>query len=263
MAKIFKSDGTFYYSYYKKKLGRKKKRGPKKKYKKKAIKNYKQWNYKILLCSNKKQIKYIGLYHNIEEIENVKQQIIEDNNAVVFPSQFMNSKTIKPTKLEYIFLQRNTTDEENITRLSNEYGKYVEHKTSNKQWTIVDKLPYQKEETFWVYGKHPKKDRKTIIWIINELLPNAMENTDIIQILTYNNKVIFKYDHDFDFVICKNQSDAIRMYNILEKEFKKNKQIIFTGMVKQHTDRTNAIVNMIKEKTGWELYKIYRTSTRS
>ena len=49
-------------------------------------------------------------------------------------------------------------------------------------------------------------------------MENIIENYisdifSILQIFLYNNKMIFKYDNN-DFVICKNVSDAIRLYNL-------------------------------------------------
>ena len=224
---------------------------------------YKKWDYKILLCSGKKQIKYIGIYHDLEEVEIIKEKIKVMNKDVRFPVQYLNSHEIKPSQLEYIILKRKTETDSDVNKIQNEYGKFTDHTTTSDDWVIVDKMEYLKEESFWVYGKHPKKDRKEYGWIVENLIDDRISSSDIVQVFLYNNKVMFKYDNDFEFLICKNVSDAIRMYNMIEEEYKQNRSVCMTGMVKGHTDRANEVVKMIQEKTGWELYKIYRTSTRS
>lgn len=258
------SEGKIYYYYYKKKRGRKKKRGPKKK---KIIKErtIPVLDYKILLCESNKQDKYIGCFHNLSEVEMVKAKLIEKNNNVIFPIQFKNSGKMTNFKYEYIILQRQDNAHEITTKLPNDYGIYVDHSTSSNNWVIIDKIKAEKEETFWVYGYHPKKDRKDFKWIIDNLLTAYLTQTTSLQICLYNNKVLFRYDDDFNFVICKNKSDAIRMYNLLETYVNgvKLKKVFFTGMITRHGYRTNTIVKMLQEKTGWSLFKIYRTSTRS
>ena len=264
MAKKINSDGKIYYYYYKKKRGRKKKRGPKKK--KPIIEKKKQsWDYKIIICESNKQDKYIGVYHDIAEVELVKKKIIEKNNSVIFPIKVKNSGKLSEFKSEYLILKR-TNDAKNLpTKMPNEYGKWIDNYTTSDVWAIFDKFPALIEETFWVYGYNPKKDRKTFEWIINELLLSNLTDTDVIQIFIYNNKVIFKREDDIDFVICKNISDAIRMYNLLREYCNSNKikLAIFTGLVNKRTDRTASIVKLLQKKTGWGIYKIYRTSTRS
>ena len=265
MARKISADGNTYYYYYKKKRGRKKKRGPKKKKKMDTPKNYRHWNYKILLCESNKQYRYIGVYHDLTEIETAKNILNERSNSVQFPATTKNSGELLPFKYEYLVLKRTTNAKALSTKIANEYGKWVENATTSNNWVIFDKFPAQIEETFWVYGYNPKKDRKTFDWIVSDMVLEQLQLNTFIQIFAYNNKVIFKYDDDFNFVICKNISDAIKMYNLIQEYCKKNKikQVIFTGMVTKRTDRTASIVKMLQEKTGWSLFKIYRTSTRS
>lgn len=261
--KIIHNDGHVSYYYYKKKVGRKKKCGRKKKKKLRGRRWQETWDFKIVRASNKKQDEYVGVYRNLEEVEYAKRILQEENDNVVFPAKFVNnghkSSSLYDFKCEYLILKRGAEN----TLIQDEYGKYVEHTTNSDQWSIYDKFPCLKEETFWVYGLNPKSERKTFTWVYENLILNMETPTGVIRVFLYNNKVIIQYDDDFNFVICKNVSDAIRFYNLLETKTKKNKKIVLTGMVSKHTDRTNDIFLMLKEKTGWSDSKIYRTSTRS
>ena len=213
-------------------------------------------------------IDFIGFYHNIEEAEFARKILEERNAAIVFPKKYISNSlknwNVYEQKSEYLILERNIDGGEGVTQLRNEFGKLIDHKTENGKWKIYAKFPCLEEETFWAYGYSPKTDRKTFDWIYeNFALAHAQSKYDFVNIYIYNNKVIFRYDNkDFNFVLCKNTSDAIRMYNLIEERSKKNKQIIMTGGTSGNCDRTNEIVQMIKEKTGWPLTSIRKSSTR-
>lgn len=264
---IKNKDGSKRYYYYKKKRGRKKKRGPKRKPKLRGRRWQETWDFKIVTSSNKKQNGYIGKYRNIDECNDAKRQLLELNNKVVFPSKYLNDgrKNIKLLEKsdEYLILKRVNGD--TSSQLRNEFGKIitVEAKSSNDNWQIFDRFPRLIEETFWCYGYNPKVDRKTFMWVFdNFLMSYCSDKYNVVQIFLYNNKIIFKYGfNDINFVICKNVSDAIRMYNLLQEKTKKLKNVVYTGMVNGKVDRTFDIVRLIEEKTGWTRNKIYRKNT--
>ena len=63
-------------------------------------------------------------------------------------------------------------------------------------------------------------------------------------------------------VICKNKSDAIRLYNQLEEWCNKDKEVkyfIFNGDWSKSTER---MVEKIKQLTNWDDLKIRRSSTK-
>ena len=262
--------GRPYYCYRKKKSGPKVKRGPKPKKKKKtkvAKKSRPSWNFKIAVFEFKKQKKFIGYYHDAVEANYVKSILEEKNRSVVFPKHYVNnshtSNKLYEFKNEYVILQKNKDElSDGITQLRNEFGKLVDHKTTNKNWMIYDKFPCLVEEKFWVYGYNPKTDRKEFNWIYENFVTNMLNSTDYIIITLFYNKIVFKYDNDINLVICKNKSDGVFMYNLIEERSKKNKQIIMTGYTTIKSDRGRNIENLIIEKTGWEPLAIERNSTR-
>lgn len=261
--KILHDDGHVSYYYYKKKLGRKKKTGRKRKKKTRGRRWQETWDYKIVRCTFNKQDEYIGNYRNLEEVEYARRVLEEENERIVFPVRFVNngrkSTSLYDFKCEYLILRRGAE----TTHIQDEYGKYIKHVTNSENWSVYDKFQCLKEETFWVYGFNPRTGRKTFAWIYDNLIEGMTVPTGVIRVYIYNNKVIIQYDDDFNFVICKNTSDAIRFYNLIEKMSKNNNAIVLTGMTLGHTERTNTIFNLIKEKTGWSDAKIYRTTTRS
>ena len=267
--KVYKDDGTFYYYYYKKKKGRKKKRGPKTKKKNKKVKLYDgSWNFKIIQFDFKKQVRYIGKYRTLADVEKKKRELISENEKVEFPVEYINnrrkSESMYYFESEYVVLKKIKPDENRTTesKVQNEYGKFVTHVTTSKNYYVYEKFKKLTEETFWVYGYNPRIDRKTYRFIRERFVEELpYERDSLLNIYLYNNKVIFKYDDDFEFVICKNMSDALRMYKMLLERYGKTKGIIFTGRISGASERVRYTIDMMKEKTGWPLAKIYKTNT--
>jgi hypothetical protein len=64
-------------------------------------------------------------------------------------------------------------------------------------------------------------------------------------------------------VICKNKSDSVRFYNLLEEFAKKNKckYVAFMGDIR-HSKYKGDWIEKIKKLTNWNAQKISRLSTR-
>lgn len=269
-----RADGTTYYYYYKKKIGRKKKVGRKKKPKKRGRSWQERWNFKIIKCTFKKQDEFIGKYHDAEEVENIKRIIEQENKQIVFPTEYVNSSRFvhdayNQTQYvsEYLILKRIETDiDKTPTKLRDEYGRLIPHTTNSNKWAIYDKIPCLKEETFWVYGFNPLSDRKTYREIYDYFYIDRVEDfiKPVLQTYIYKNKVIFVYDsNSIGFVICKNQSDAIRLYNKLSGEVYKNKlkNIYFMGAFTSYDEIGKSILNKMQDLTGWTLKKLRQKAT--
>ena len=255
---------------HKKPVGRPKKRGPKKKYKrkKKALKKRGKKpmppiSYKIISCKNGKQNKLIGKYRNIEDAYEVFNKLKENDKNVIFPISSYGNDKLKNSIDEYVLIEKNDTKEASMLR--NEYGVIIEHKTNREGWIILDKYRYLKEETFWVWGYDKKSDRKTFLWVFQNLLLNAFTSSyEHKMICTYKNKVVIKSDNGYmDLIFCKSQEDSIRFYNLLEKYSKKNrlKRAIFIGDFSRVSKQRRKLENELIEFTGLTKRKIQMKNT--
>jgi hypothetical protein len=253
----------------KKKVGRPKKRGPKKKrIRKKIVKTQKirpVIDFKIVTMLNGKQNGYIGSYQTYVDAYKQLQELEELNQKVIFPRKFLNSGEINISKDEYLVLERNRHGDKDDNLLRNEFGKFVEHKITNSQkWVIRDKIVRLIEETFWVYGYDPKLDRKTCTWICDNMLFGSIVNSyDIIRVLVYKNKVLIKYDDKpMGMIMCKNKSDAIRLYNFISEKVRqeKTKQIVCVGACNVVCDARRELEQSIIDLTGWNKRKIQRST---
>lgn len=253
----------------KRKVGRPKKRGPKKKrIRRKIIKTVKPRpvvDYKIITTLNGKQNGYIGFYQTYADAYSKLQELIKANDEIVFPRKYLNSGVINLSKDEYLILEKNRYGDKEDGLLRNEYGKIIKHKIiNNTKWIIREKAIRLIEETFWVYGYDPKADRKTYQWIFNDLLIGNLETQyDIIRILVYKNKLIIKYDSKpISMIMCKNKSDAIRLYNKISEDVRNNKlkQIVCVGACNVICEARKELEKDIIELTGWNKRKIQRST---
>jgi len=255
---------------HKKPVGRPKKRGPKKKYKRKkkvlkkrGKKPMPPISYKIISCKNGKQNKLIGKYRNIEDAYEVFNKLKENDKNVIFPISSYGNDKLKNSIDEYVLIEKNDTKEASMLR--NEYGVIIEHKTNREGWIILDKYRYLKEETFWVWGYDKKSDRKTFLWVFQNLLLNAFTSSyEHKMICTYKNKVVIKSDNGYmDLIFCKSQEDSIRFYNLLEKYSRKNrlKRAIFIGDFSRVSKQRRKLENELIEFTGLTKRKIQMKNT--
>lgn len=76
-----RKDGTKYYYYYKKKVGRHKKTGKKHTPRKRGREWQETWDFKIVKCTFNKQDEFIGIFHDLTEVEAAKKILETENNS--------------------------------------------------------------------------------------------------------------------------------------------------------------------------------------
>ena len=72
---------------------------------------------------------------------------IKDENNVLFPKKFINTKGIKPVSCQ-ICVTKPTEETDTFRTLRDEYGKLYTEKPLG-DWTILHSDDYELEETFW------------------------------------------------------------------------------------------------------------------
>ena len=218
--------------------------------------------YHIILTSNGKQIKHIFDCHS-ERLANEKfKQLIKENKDIRFPVRYINIGKLVDAKYE-LFIIKRKDNEPNATKLKDENGKIINFETNDENWVIYDRENYDKEETFWVYGFHPVFQRKDFNWIYENLISNNTSKGNLKQVLVYQNKLLISTTFELNMVLCKNESDCIRLYNELEKESEKNKlkYVFFCGDA-YHSYLRKSWFGRMKHLTGWSDTKLMRKSLR-
>ncbi len=177
---------------------------------------------------------------------------------MLFPKENNAYKKVKPVNYEIMFLKEKE-DSDTPFYVRDELGRTIPVDINSDQWSLVHKDDYYYEEKFTVFGYDKRLETKEIIKYIL-LRKNKIDK--IKQVNYVINKVLIYQNGDFDIIVCKNNSDAKRLYKTLKEFSETNKvnNIMFTGLVGKR-NRTK-LYKRIVEKTGWTINKTYRSSTR-
>lgn len=221
--------------------------------------------YHIILVNHDKMKEDLFWTDSEATVNKEFKTMVEENKSVVFPVRFNNNKTeIIESSYEIMIIKARDKTESRETKVMDEYGKFVNYATNDDDWIIYDRSPYYIEETFWVYGYHPRLQRKDFKWIYDNFISNNSNNKYLFKtVQLFKNKILVECNGKLDMVICKNKQDAIRMYNMIEEwcERDKMKYIGFMGDLSYSRYKSDWITK-IQKLTNWTRKKITRMSTR-
>lgn len=210
--------------------------------------------YMILLMKDKCKTKRLSFRRWRNYIMSDFDNLINQNRSEVsFPKHFVktsdNNLQIK-TDYEIVIVELLKNEEDNSTRLRNEHGKFIEHViVDNKNYALIRKEDWWEEEYFSVYGYDPITDRKTFKFIMDNIVMKNTTKENMKRIFVHNHRVFIQYDMDFDFISCRNNYDAKRLYDAMLKQSKNNKYILFTGELPK--TQVSWLYRKMEEKTGW------------
>lgn len=221
--------------------------------------------YHIILVNHDKMKEDLFWTDSEATVNKEFKTMVEENKSVIFPIRFNNNKTeIIESSYEIMIIKARDKTESCETKVMDEYGKFVNYATNDDDWIIYDRSPYYIEETFWVYGYHPKLQRKDFKWIYDNFISNNSNNKYLFKtVQLFKNKILVECNGKLDMVICKNKQDAIRMYNMIEEwcESDKMRYIGFMGDLSYSKYKSDWITK-IQKLTNWTRKKITRMSTR-
>lgn len=221
--------------------------------------------YHIILVNHDKMKEDLFWTDSEATVNKEFKTMVEENKSVVFPVRFNNNKTeIIESSYEIMIIKARDKTESRETKVMDEYGKFVNYATNDDDWIIYDRSPYYIEETFWVYGYHPRLQRKDFKWIYDNFISNNSNNKYLFKtVQLFKNKILVECNGKLDMVICKNKQDAIRMYNMIEEwcERDKMKYVGFMGDLSYSRYKSDWITK-IQKLTNWTRKKITRMSTR-
>lgn len=221
--------------------------------------------YHIILVNHDKMKEDLFWTDSEATVNKEFKTMVEENKSVIFPVRFNNNKTeIIESSYEIMIIKARDKTESRETKVMDEYGKFVNYATNDDDWIIYDRSPYYIEETFWIYGYHPRLQRKDFKWIYERFISNNSNNKYLFKtVQLFKNKILVECNGKLDMVICKNKQDAIRMYNMIEEwcERDKMKYVGFMGDLSYSRYKSDWITK-IQKLTNWTRKKITRMSTR-
>lgn len=215
--------------------------------------------YRVILVSNGKYKKTLHRCMT-RDTAFINYHKIKATNKVLYPKKFINAHEIKPVNFQ-ICVSKITEPTDTFRILRDDYGKlYTEPPLGD--WTILDSDEWLVEETFWIYGIDPKKERPNISEVIKRLMRGAHAKNMVKQIIVVHNKLLIYNEDQFEMVLCKNLEEAQRLHHMLAKISKKQKikSLMFMGTASKAT--ISVMYDLIHDRTKWPYTKIRRTSTR-
>ena len=168
------------------------------------------------------------------------------------------------SEYELILIKCKELGDNDVNKIRNKNGQFTNYESSDEDWIVIDRANYNIEETFWVYGYHPRLQRKTFEWIFdNFIAKNSKDKYMFKSIQIYLNKILIECNGKLELIMCKNKNDAIRFYNQVENwcKEKKMKYILFMGDIGKSRYKRDWM-EKIQKLTNWDYSKIKRISTR-
>jgi hypothetical protein len=222
--------------------------------------------YRIILTNNGNKIKVLALAKTEAKIREKFDKMLKENKRdVLFPKKYIvQEHSMFPSDYELVVLKVRDEYEDAVTKIKDSDGKYVNYSTTDSRWVVIDRAQYEIEESFWVYGYHPRFERKDYKWIMDNLIEKgSKDKSSFKSIQVYLNKVIIEIDGKIEMVICKNKSDSHRLYNQIQEDCieKKLKRIAFMGALDKSKYKHEWIQRLMK-LTNWSWTKVTRISTR-
>jgi len=221
--------------------------------------------YSIILVNHGKQLKSIDNDTTETKIYKKFNELLKENKNVILPVKYNNSrsKEIVESEYELVIIKCMQENDSHINKVRDEYGKFVDYETTDEDWIVIDRAPYDIEETFWVYGFHPRIQRKDFSWIFENFISNnSKDKYNSKLVLVYLNKLLIECNGKLDMVLCKNKSDCIRLYNKIEEFANKDKlkYVLFMGDIANSKHKLSWM-DKIQELTHWPRKKIKRYTT--
>lgn len=205
--------------------------------------------YKIIVIDHRRIVKTLKKGSVKRNLYEDFKRFLRGNADVKFPKRYLNKDGI--FEVQYYICMVESLVEENRDHGEILFDKYV----------IIHKEKYDLEEKFWMFGYHPKSDKKELDDVA-AILFSYKNQLNYRQALTLRNKLVVYNEERFDMVICKCEKDAQRLHHVLHEIAKSMKytNIIFMGTCAY--EQLNRVYWDIVEYTGWSYDKVIRSTTR-
>ena len=134
-----------------------------------------------------------------------------------------------PVEYEILLIEKKTDEDEKVTMLQNEDGKFVTNKVVTGDYKVVAKDKWFVEEEFTVTGYLQKK---TCQFILFNILLEGLGFTTVKNVFTYQKYLVIQDAGEFTAVLCRTKGEAKRLEDVLENESMKrdmNQFIIFNN----------------------------------
>lgn len=213
--------------------------------------------HRVIITKNRKHVKTLGYcWWSLKANEMFNKAIEKNRREVMFPKRSVtiegqrHSHT-KPIEYEILLIRRvdDNFNPDEIEVMRDDNGKIIRRVIEGREDTVVVRRDeWYVEETFYVSGHDPKKDRKDYRYIKDVLIGRSLSGENMKRVMTYKNNLVIITDENVPTMIkCKNRSDSKRLYEKLFNETDR-RSVHFVG--EAGTEMVPIILNMEEAKTG-------------
>lgn len=194
--------------------------------------NYKKTVYRLYECQNKQTHRFVKYFPNVNQANDYVDALVEAEKNVLVPVMYVCNDTVKRgyalSDKEYLLLRliKPWEEQEQVTTVFNEYGRAtkcaaINTENSKIRYQIVRIEPHYIEERFRVAGRD---GLFTCQEIFDNLISKLSEDPyTTIRMMVLANKLILDYGAEYDFILCKNSHDSVRLYNAIQRLAKERK----------------------------------------
>jgi len=212
--------------------------------------------YQIILTENDKKVKILYTYSR--EYDALYRFTNICNKQVLFPKKQVYKDKVLTEVNYHVLLLKKRNDGDNSIILRDKYGKLLDSFMEDPEWVVLGRSEYQLEEQFSVTGANRKLNLNEIL---SYVLLSKLSEKNPKQVLMLHNKIVIE-GIALNMITCKDENEAIRLYNRLRVYSFENKvkNLIFFGSI-QKPDR-KIWYKKIHEITGVGYNRLYRKSSR-
>jgi len=216
--------------------------------------------YRVILMNNGKYKKTLHRCDTRKTAFIAYNKLVKENKKdIVFPRRFVTLEKITPVEYHIVIIKA-FWDESERQLIDNGFGEMVPIPLIG-DWLPIISTNYDVEETFWVYDRSPIHER-VLFNDICEIMKNLMnKQSRTLTFMVVHNKVVAYDDEVFQMIVCKNPEDGRRLHHKLSKALRDEERMYFMGAV----DSSNITMayDLIYERSGWTMSKIYKKTTRN
>lgn len=205
-------------------------------------------NFTIILFKNKTKKKIIKKFKTYTNAKKFYDKIVEENKSVIFNVSTENGKT---SNYEIALVSKTKRDKPLYVR--DDFGRQIKIEMEDSDFTIIDILPYKKEELIYDI-----KNKKRLS--IDTFIKKYLQKTGIKMVSKINHKVCVQNESQVDLFSLKSEEDSSRFIDSLS-EFFISKGRIDTIFVKDSSTAQKKYLYDILESNGFPKSILYRRFT--
>ena len=147
--------------------------------------------YSIILINHGKQLHTIYSDTTEEKIYRKFEKLLKENKKVMFPIKYNNHEHVMiESEYELVIIKCRDENESLTNKVRTDSGEFIDYTTTDDDWIVIDRAAYNIEETFWVYGYHPRIQRKDFKWIFDNFISADAKNKYMFKtVQIYKNKL--------------------------------------------------------------------------